>query len=56
MVVLAAVSKISSDTGVGCAFIRLLIKYVAFKKAENPKFKELLEKVFELDGRGIQLY
>lgn len=49
--VLAAVSKISIDTGVSEAIIRLLVKYVALKKTENPKLKELLEKVFELDGR-----
>jgi hypothetical protein len=49
--VLQLVPKISAETNVSDTLIRLLIKYIALRKGENSKLRELLDKVFELDGR-----
>lgn len=49
--VLQAVPKIAAETNVADTILRLIIKYIALRKGENAKLRELLDKVFELSTR-----
>lgn len=47
--VLQAAPRLSTETNVHVTVVRLMIKYIALKKTENQKLKELLDRIFELD-------